>query len=145
MSVDLAATGSLAEQLRTRLEQRTARIGIVGLGYVVRRPARVLRFGILNSRAHHTFRPWFYRFSQRIHWVSTHAPARAVGRLLPIDAFAVNVVTILGLGVAIDYALFIVSRYRDECYSCDQGRALRRAVETAGRSVLFSGITVADA
>jgi UDP-N-acetyl-D-glucosamine dehydrogenase len=34
MSVDLAATGSLAEQLRTRLEQRTARIGIVGLGYV---------------------------------------------------------------------------------------------------------------
>jgi RND superfamily putative drug exporter len=66
-----------------------------------------------------------------------------LARVLPIDAFAVNVVTILGLGVAIDYALFIVSRYRDECYSCDPARALRRAVETAGRSVLFSGVTVA--
>src|SRR5262249_14893847 len=34
MSVDLATTGSLAEQLRTRIELRTARVGIVGLGYV---------------------------------------------------------------------------------------------------------------
>jgi RND superfamily putative drug exporter len=66
-----------------------------------------------------------------------------LARVLPIDAFAVNVVTILGLGVAIDYALFIVSRYRDECYTCDPAQALRRAVETAGRSVLFSGVTVA--
>jgi RND superfamily putative drug exporter len=71
----------------------------------------------------------------------------------PVDAFAVNVVTILGLGVAIDYALFLVSRYREElargiASGRHAGRALRqealtRAVETAGRSVLFAGVTIA--
>lgn len=67
---------------------------------------------------------------------------------MSIDAFAVNVVTVLGLGVAIDYALFIVNRYREELARARPGelarrQALSRAVQTAGRSVLFSGITVA--
>jgi RND superfamily putative drug exporter len=65
-----------------------------------------------------------------------------------VDAFSVNVVTILGLGVAIDYALFIISRYREELGeqtpdAATRRRALERAAETAGRAVLFSGITVA--
>ena len=59
-----------------------------------------------------------------------------LSRVITVDAFAINVVTILGLGTAIDYALFIVSRQRQE-------RSLPRAVATAGRSVLFSGVTVA--
>ncbi|MGZ3441979.1 MAG: MMPL family transporter, partial [Polyangia bacterium] len=62
--------------------------------------------------------------------------------LITVDAFAINVVTILGLGVAIDYALFLVSRYRQELAHAPPGAALVRAVETAGRAVLFSGITV---
>jgi RND superfamily putative drug exporter len=75
-----------------------------------------------------------------------------LSHLIPVDAFTVNVVTILGLGVAIDYALFLISRYREELRRphladldvCEQRRrALMRAVETAGRSVLFSGVTVA--
>lgn len=75
-----------------------------------------------------------------------------LSHVIPVDAFAVNVVTILGLGVAIDYALFLISRYREELRRPDladldgaeqRRRALVRAVETAGRSVLFSGITVA--
>jgi RND superfamily putative drug exporter len=75
-----------------------------------------------------------------------------LSHVIPVDAFAVNVVTILGLGVAIDYALFLISRYREELrrpHLADldereqRRRALVRAVETAGRSVLFSGITVA--
>src|SRR5207244_3503542 len=37
-----------------------------------------------------------------------------LSRVTPVDAFAVNVVTILGLGVAIDYALFLISRHREE-------------------------------
>ncbi|HZS35323.1 MAG TPA: MMPL family transporter [Polyangia bacterium] len=65
-----------------------------------------------------------------------------LSRFAPVDAFAVNVVTILGLGVAIDYALFVISRYREEV-ARDNPHALTRAVETAGRSVLFSGVTVA--
>jgi RND superfamily putative drug exporter len=59
-----------------------------------------------------------------------------LSRVMTVDAFAINVVTILGLGVAIDYALFIVSRYREE-------GSLERAMRTAGRVVLFSGVTVA--
>jgi len=64
--------------------------------------------------------------------------------LITVDVFALNVVTILGLGVAIDYALFLVSRYREElARAVPPYDALVRAVETTGRSVLFSGITVA--
>jgi RND superfamily putative drug exporter len=71
-----------------------------------------------------------------------------LSRVLHVDAFAVNVVTILGLGVAIDYALFLVNRYREELggWAADpeaRRRALTRAVETAGRVVGFSGLTVA--
>jgi RND superfamily putative drug exporter len=66
-----------------------------------------------------------------------------LSRLFAVDAFAVNVVTILGLGVAIDYALFIVDRYREERRRTAPADALERAMATAGRSVLFSGVTVA--
>jgi RND superfamily putative drug exporter len=61
--------------------------------------------------------------------------------VVAVDAFAVNVVTILGLGVAIDYALFIVDRYRTERKR--NPFALSTALFTAGRSVLFSALTVA--
>ena len=64
--------------------------------------------------------------------------------LITVDVFALNVVTILGLGVAIDYALFLVSRYREEVAGgAAPEQALVHSVETAGRSVLFSGVTVA--
>jgi RND superfamily putative drug exporter len=67
-----------------------------------------------------------------------------VAHVVPVDAFALNVVTILGLGVAIDYALFLVARYREErALTTHAADALVRAVETAGRAVLFSSVTVA--
>lgn len=60
-----------------------------------------------------------------------------------LSVFALNLVTMLGLGLGIDYSLFIVSRFREEL---DVGRgvsaALARTVATAGRAVLFSGLTV---
>ena len=74
-----------------------------------------------------------------------------LSRVVAVDAFAVNVVTILGLGVAIDYALFILSRYREELAAAgrlltatpvEREGAIARAVATAGRSVLFSGLTI---
>jgi RND superfamily putative drug exporter len=71
-----------------------------------------------------------------------------LARVMPIDAFAVNVVTILGLGAAIDYALFLVTRYREELAAIGRADAaarlcaLERTLATAGRSVLFAGITV---
>jgi uncharacterized membrane protein YdfJ with MMPL/SSD domain len=63
-----------------------------------------------------------------------------------ISVFALNVTTGLGLGLAIDYSLFIVSRYREELAEVGPGAdAIRRTLATAGRTVLFSCVTVAAA
>ncbi|MGQ4272118.1 MMPL family transporter [Nocardiopsis changdeensis] len=68
---------------------------------------------------------------------------RALTHVTDVSVFAVNVATILGLGLAIDYGLFMVSRFREEL---DRGRgvaaAVGRTVDTAGRTVAFSGVTV---
>lgn len=53
-------------------------------------------------------------------------------------------VGLIGLGVAIDYSLLIVMRWREErAKGADNDRAVRTAIETAGHSVVFSGVTVA--
>ncbi len=78
---------------------------------------------------------------------------------MAVDSAVVNVVTVLGLGLSIDYGLLIVSRYREELRRSLDGeehgrarrrhrdpaveRALRRTLETAGRTVAFSALTVA--
>jgi uncharacterized membrane protein YdfJ with MMPL/SSD domain len=63
-----------------------------------------------------------------------------------ISIFALNLVVGLGLGLAIDYSLFIVSRYREEIAGSGPGlEAMRRTMATAGRTVLFSSLTVAGA
>src|SRR5437879_12399486 len=49
----------------------------------------------------------------------------------------------IGLGVAIDYSLFVVSRFREEIRERPPVEALARTVATAGRAILFSGLTVA--
>ncbi len=71
---------------------------------------------------------------------------RLVNAVLPLSIFALNLVIALGLGLAIDYSLFIVSRYREEIARSKPGsEALRRTLATAGRTVLFSTLTVAAA
>src|SRR5438132_3967073 len=78
--------------------------------------------------------------------VGTFLVMRAVNTTLPLSIFAVNLVTGMGLGLAIDYSLFILSRYREELARVGPGReALVRTLTTAGRTVLFSGLTVAAA
>jgi uncharacterized membrane protein YdfJ with MMPL/SSD domain len=69
---------------------------------------------------------------------------RLATTMTPISVFAINVVTMLGLGLAIDYALLIVTRFREELRRQEQNvpRALRRTLQTAGRAVLFSALTV---
>ena len=60
-----------------------------------------------------------------------------------VSVFAVNLVTGLGLGLGIDYALLIVSRFREELAQKDSvEEAVVRTVATAGRTVVFSGLTV---
>jgi uncharacterized membrane protein YdfJ with MMPL/SSD domain len=71
-----------------------------------------------------------------------------ISRATDVSIFSINLVTMLGLGLAIDYALFIVSRFREELAVAGGTRsdvpdALGRTMATAGRTVLFSGLTVA--
>lgn len=67
----------------------------------------------------------------------------------PVSEYAVNVVTILGLGLAVDYSLLVVARFRDERAAAgargDLGQVMGRVVATAGRTVLVSGLTVGTA
>jgi trehalose monomycolate/heme transporter len=61
-----------------------------------------------------------------------------------VSVFSINIITLLGLGLAIDYALFVVSRFREELAAGkDVQSAVVRTVATAGRTVAFSGLTVA--
>lgn len=71
---------------------------------------------------------------------------RLVNVVLPLSIFALNLVIALGLGLAIDYSLFIVSRYREELVRHGPGaEAMRRTLATAGRTIIFSALTVAAA
>jgi uncharacterized membrane protein YdfJ with MMPL/SSD domain len=66
-----------------------------------------------------------------------------LGHLLPAPAFSPIVAALIGLGVGVDYALFIVSRYRESLHDgADPQQATVTAIATAGRSVLFAGSTV---
>jgi putative drug exporter of the RND superfamily len=66
-----------------------------------------------------------------------------LARFVSVSIYAPNIVSMIGLGVAIDYSLFIVSRFREEIRERPAPEALARAVATAGRAILFSGLTVA--
>src|SRR3984893_3390710 len=64
----------------------------------------------------------------------------------PLSIFALNLVTGMGLGLAIDYSLFMVSRFREELAAGrNTDEALRRTLNTSGRTILFSSLTVAAA
>ncbi len=66
-----------------------------------------------------------------------------INEFTEVSVFALNLTTAMGLGLAIDYSLFIVSRYREELAHHETAEAIRRTVLTAGRTVMFSALTVA--
>jgi len=67
-----------------------------------------------------------------------------VARVTDVSVYALNVVTLIGLGVAIDYSLFITNRFREEMRRGRSGNnALAIAMATSGRAITFSGLTVA--
>lgn len=69
---------------------------------------------------------------------------RLITHFTDVSIFALNITTALGLALAIDYTLLIVSRYRDEIAGgATPEAALERTMSTAGRTVLFSAVTVA--
>ncbi|MDQ3676446.1 MAG: MMPL family transporter [Actinomycetota bacterium] len=78
--------------------------------------------------------------------MSTFLGLRLVDEATPLSIFALNLAIGLGLGLSIDYSLFVLSRYREEMERLGPGRdALSRTLRTAGRTVIFSSLTVAAA
>ncbi|MER5871008.1 MMPL family transporter [Streptomyces sp. NPDC002044] len=76
--------------------------------------------------------------------LGTNAVLRGLTEFTDVSVFAQNLTTALGLGLAIDYALFIVRRFREELAAGrDPARAVGATLRTAGRTVLFSALTVA--
>ena len=77
--------------------------------------------------------------------VTTLAMLRLANSAVTISVFALNLVTGAGLGLAIDYSLLLLTRYREELARSEPREALLKTVETAGRTVAFSAVTVAAA
>ncbi|MEU4917746.1 MMPL family transporter [Streptomyces parvus] len=76
--------------------------------------------------------------------LGTNAVLRGLTEFTDVSVFAMNLTTALGLGLAIDYALFIVRRFREELAGgADPRTAVGTTLRTAGRTVLFSALTVA--
>ncbi|MGW0121098.1 MMPL family transporter, partial [Streptomyces sp. NPDC003327] len=76
--------------------------------------------------------------------LGTNAVLRVITEFTDVSVFAQNLTTALGLGLAIDYALFVVRRFREELAAgADTATAVRTTLRTAGRTVLFSALTVA--
>jgi RND superfamily putative drug exporter len=72
------------------------------------------------------------------------AGLRALSEFEPVSVFSINIASLLGLGLAIDYSLFLVNRFREELAAgADVETAVVQTVATTGRAVAFSGVTVA--
>ena len=78
--------------------------------------------------------------------LGTFAELSVLGSLTDVSLYSINLTTGLGLGLAVDYGLLMVARVREERAAGREHRdAVRRAVETAGRTIVFSATTVAVA
>ncbi len=76
--------------------------------------------------------------------VSTFVVLEAINAITDVSIFALNLTTAMGLGLAIDYSLFVVSRFREELAEGHEvNAAVVRTVRTAGKTVAFSAGTVA--
>ena len=76
--------------------------------------------------------------------IGTFLVLRLLAEVTTVSIFALNLTTAMGLGLAIDYSLFVVSRFREELgRGLEPGPAVVRTLNTAGRTVVFSAATVA--
>ncbi|ARQ72052.1 MMPL family transporter [Streptomyces marincola] len=76
--------------------------------------------------------------------LGTLAGLRLLAQFTQVSTFAANLALVLGLGLGIDYCLFVINRYREErAAGLPREDAVRRSVAVAGRTVMFSGLTVA--
>ena len=142
LETDLAGTFAIFSDVNERTEQDLRRAETISLPVVA--VLAVLIFGSLVAAAMPVM-------VGGIAVVGALAVVRLLTEFTEVSIFSVNVITLLGMGLAIDYALFVVSRFREELARrpVDDpeavGAALTTTMRTAGRTVLFSGLTVAAA
>src|SRR4051794_21631215 len=75
--------------------------------------------------------------------IVTGAAVYLISLAITMSVFVTNVASMLGIGVAVDYSLFVLSRYREELHAGkSRDEALDLAMRTSGATVIFSGITV---
>ena len=75
--------------------------------------------------------------------IVTGAAVYFLALAMTMSVFVTNMASLLGIGVAVDYSLFLLSRYRDEVHAGrDRAEALDIAMRTSGATVVFSGLTV---
>ncbi|WPO73583.1 MMPL family transporter [Streptomyces sp. KN37] len=138
-AADVAVSGGplLGEQMGTRAQEDIAKAELITLPAVLL--VLLLIFGGLRAAA-----------LPVLVTVSGVAGAFLIlygfGLLTDISVYAVQIVTMLGLGLAVDYALLMVARFREERARAENAgvaEAVHATVARAGRTVLFSGLTVA--
>lgn len=74
--------------------------------------------------------------------VSSLAVLYLVAQVMDVSIFALNTASMIGLGLAVDFSLIVVSRFREELKHLDIEAALDRTLQTAGRSITYSGVTL---
>jgi RND superfamily putative drug exporter len=142
LETDLAGTFAIFSDVNERTEQDLRRAETISLPVVA--VLAVLIFGSLVAAAMPVM-------VGGIAVVGALAVVRLLTEFTEVSIFSVNVITLLGMGLAIDYALFVVSRFREELARRPDddpaavSAALTTTMRTAGRTVLFSGLTVAAA
>ena len=142
LETDLAGTYAVFADVNERTEQDLRRAETISLPVVA--ILAVLIFGSLVAASMPVL-------VGALAVVGAMAVIRLLTLFTDVSIFSINVITLLGMGLAIDYALFVVSRFREELARrpvddpAAVGDALRTTMSTAGRTVLFSGLTVAAA
>ncbi|HYH33843.1 MAG TPA: MMPL family transporter [Nocardioides sp.] len=142
LRTDVAGTYAIYDDVNERTEEDLRRAETISLPVVA--VLAVLIFGSLVAASMPVL-------VGGIAVVGALAVVRLLTSFTEVSIFSVNVITLLGMGLAIDYALFVVSRFREELAlrPADDpgavGTALSATMHTAGRTVLFSGLTVAAA
>ncbi len=142
LETDLAGSYAIFDDVNERTEQDLRRAETVSLPIVA--VLAVLIFGSLVAASMPVL-------VGALSVVGALAVVRLITEVTEVSIFSVNVITLLGMGLAIDYALFVVSRFREELarHPVEDpgavGAALTTTMQTAGRTVMFSGLIVAAA
>lgn len=133
MEVSFSGPGFIDEEINTRIESSLIRAEIVSIPIAL--VVLLLVFGTLVAAG----MPILAGAASIVLAMAVFTIWSSLGFQ---SVFGINVITMLGLGLGIDYSLFLVKRYRDELHKRSQSEALTITIQTVGKAVFFSGLTV---